>query len=228
MGIIARLRSSLTYPIAATLVLVTVVPMVAVGLLLTNSSRIHLETMENLNLGRLAVGLGSETALFYDGHRTQLASAALALAAADNIDADGFGTLLEGMASEPGRAFVYLQINPNRGTGAFAMAPSLGEKTIERIDESIRQAHERTVRGEIVENVLLDMPRNQPPMAVMAFPLRSRTGEIWGSLAGILDLAPLEAEYGRPHVRRFSGEPDRRARKGGRLVEPDPSPQRPF
>ena len=100
MGIFARLRSSLTYPIAATLVLVTVVPMVAVGLLLTKASRIHLTTVENRYLGRQAVSLASETALFYEGHRTQLASAALALAAAEKIDVDGFATLLEGMAAD--------------------------------------------------------------------------------------------------------------------------------
>jgi len=198
MSIFARLRSSLTYPIAATLVLVTVVPMVTVGLLLTRSSRIHLETMENLYLGRQAVSLGGETALFYDGHRTQLASAALALSAAEKIDADGFGTLLEGMAEEPGRAFVYLQIIPNRGTGAFAMAPSLGQDTIEQIDEAIREAHEQTARGQVVERVLLDLPGGQPPKAVMAFPLRSISGEIWGSLSGVLDLAPLEAQFAAP------------------------------
>lgn len=203
MGIIALLRSSLTYPIAATLVLVTVVPMVAVGVLLTSSSRINLETNENLFLGRQAVSLGGETALFYDGHRTQLASAALAMAAAEKIDADGFGTLLEGMAAEPGRAFVYLQIIPNLGTGAFAMAPSLGQETIERLDAAIQEAHERTARGEIVERVLLDMPNNQPPKAVMAFPLQSSTGEIWGSLLGVLDLAPLEAQLAAPTYAGF-------------------------
>ncbi len=203
MGIIARLRSSLTYPIAATLVLVTVVPMVTVGVLLTRSSRINLETKENLFLGRQAVSLGGETALFYDGHRTQLASAALALAAAERIDADGFGTLLEGMAAEPGRAFVYLQIIPSRGTGAFAMAPSLGEETIERLDAAIQEAHERTARGEIVERVLLDLPKNQPPKAVMAFPLRTSAGEIWGSLSGVLDLAPLEAQLAAPTYSGF-------------------------
>ncbi len=198
MGIIARLRSSLTYPIAATLVLVTVVPMVAVGLLLTNASRLNLRTVENRYLGRQAVSLASETALFYDGHRTQLASAALALAAAERINADGFATLLEGMAAEPGRAFVYLQIIPNRGTGAFAMAPSLGQETIARLDAAIQEAHERTARGEIVERVLLDLPMNQPPKAVMAFPLRTSTGDIWGSLSGVLDLAPLEAQLAAP------------------------------
>jgi putative nucleotidyltransferase with HDIG domain len=198
MGIFARLRSSLTYPIAATLVLVTVVPMVAVGLLLTKASRIHLTTVENRYLGRQAVSLASETALFYEGHRTQLASAALALAAAEKIDVDGFATLLEGMAAEPGRAFVYLQIIPERGTGAFAMAPSLGDETIERLDAAIREAHERTALGEVVERVLLDMPGNQPPKAVMAFPLRSSSGRIWGSLSGVLDLAQLEDQLSAP------------------------------
>jgi HD-GYP domain-containing protein (c-di-GMP phosphodiesterase class II) len=198
MGILARLRSSLTYPIAATLVLVTVVPMVTVGLLLTKASRIHLTTVENRYLGRQAVSLAGETALFYDGHRTQLASAALALAAAERIDVDGFTTLLEGMAAEPGRAFIYLQIIPERGTGAFAMAPSLGDETIKRLDAAIREAHERTALGEVVERVLLDMPGDQPPKAVMAFPLRSSSGRIWGSLSGVLDLAPLEAHLSAP------------------------------
>jgi HD-GYP domain-containing protein (c-di-GMP phosphodiesterase class II) len=172
--------------------------MVAVGVLLTKTSRIHLTTVENRYLGRQAVSLASETALFYDGHRTQLASAALALAAAERIDADGFGKLLEGMASEPGRAFVYLQIIPNRGTGAFAMAPSLGTETIAQLDAAIQKAHDETARGEVVERILLDMPSDRPPKAVMAFPLRSSTGEIWGSLSGVLDLTPLEAQLAAP------------------------------
>jgi HD-GYP domain-containing protein (c-di-GMP phosphodiesterase class II) len=172
--------------------------MVAVGLLLTKASRLHLTTVENRYLGRQAVSLASETALFYDGHRTQLASAALALTAAEKIDADGFGTLLQGMASEPGRAFVYLQIIPNRGTGAFAMAPSLDGASTEKLDAAIREAHELTARGEIVERVLMDMPGNRPPMAVMAFPLRASNGEIWGSLSGVLDLKPLEAQLAAP------------------------------
>lgn len=195
MGIVARLRSTLTYPIAATLVLVTVVPMVAVGVLLTTSSRLHLKTMENLFLGRQAVSLAGETALFYDGHRTQLASAALALAAAEKIDADGFGALLEGMAAEPGRAFVFLQIIPNSGTGAFARSPALGEQTIQRLDAAVDEAHNRTSGGDVVERVLLDLPANVSPKAVMAFPLRSKDGEIWGSLTGVLDLSPLQDRF---------------------------------
>jgi HD-GYP domain-containing protein (c-di-GMP phosphodiesterase class II) len=198
MGFIARLRSSLTYPIAATLVLVTVVPMVAVGLLLTHYSRLHLTTVENKYLGRQAVSLAGETGLFYDGHRTQLASAAMSLAAADEIDADGFAVLLEGMAAESGRAFVYLQIQPLDDSGVFAQAPTLGNATVEILQNALQEAHQRAILGETVERMLLDMPQGVPPKAVISFPLSSPDEEIWGSLSGVLDLAPLENQLSAP------------------------------
>ena len=111
---------------------------------------------------------------------------------------DAFATLLQGMAAEPGRAFVYLQIIPTSGTGAYAMAPSLESETIDELDAAIREAHLRTAEGEVVERVLLDLPSSEAPKAVMAFPLRSSSGEIWGSLSGVLDLAPLEAQLSAP------------------------------
>ncbi len=196
MGFLERLRSSLTYPIAATLVLVTVVPMVAVGLALISSSRTHLTTVENRFLGRQAVSLAGELSLFVDTHRTQLQSAARALAAAELIDADGFGELLQGMANEPGRAFVSLQIVPTEGIGAFAALPNLNPATVRLIDAAVQEAHLRTVRGEAVQEVLLELPPGEAPKAIFAFPLRSRDGEIWGSLSGALDLGPLQDRLG--------------------------------
>ncbi|MCU0234296.1 MAG: HD domain-containing protein [Thermoanaerobaculales bacterium] len=196
MGFLERLRSSLTYPIAATLVLVTVVPMVAVGLALISSSRTHLTTVENRFLGRQAVSLAGELSLFVDTHRTQLQSAARALAAAELIDADGFGELLQGMANEPGRAFVSLQIVPTEGIGAFAALPNLNPATVRLIDAAVQEAHLRTVRGEAVQEVLLELPTGEAPKAIFAFPLRSRDGEIWGSLSGALDLGPLQDRLG--------------------------------
>ena len=68
MGFLARFRSSLTYPIAATLVLVTVVPMVLVGMLLSSYNRETLETAEKQYLTRQAVSLSYETSLFVSGH----------------------------------------------------------------------------------------------------------------------------------------------------------------
>jgi HD-GYP domain-containing protein (c-di-GMP phosphodiesterase class II) len=117
MGFLARIRSSLTYPIAATLVLVTVVPMVLVGMLLSSYNRETLETAEKQYLTRQAVSLANETSLVISGHQTLLASTARALAATDRINVDSFESLLQGIGSEPGRAFVYLQIIPRNNTG---------------------------------------------------------------------------------------------------------------
>ena len=60
MGFVARLRSSLTYPIAATLVLVTVVPVALSGWLFASYNREHLTTVEKQYLTRQAVSLASE------------------------------------------------------------------------------------------------------------------------------------------------------------------------
>ena len=85
MSLISRLRSTLTYPIAAILVLVTVVPVALVGLLLARSNREHLTTEQKRSLTRQAVSLASEVSLFYDAHKTQLESSARALEAGGTL-----------------------------------------------------------------------------------------------------------------------------------------------
>ena len=192
MGFATRFRSSLTYPIAATLVLVTVVPMVLVGLALTSSSRTHLETVEKRYLGRQAVSLAGEISLFLDRHRTQLASTARALAAADSIDVSSFEELLQGIGNQPGRSFVYLQIMPRSDVGAFVKSPQLTGSVFNAVDDAVIAAHETALTGERVEDVLLDLPGNDPPKAVFSFPLRSRSNEVEGTLTGVVDLGPLQ------------------------------------
>ena len=192
MGFVARLRSSLTYPIAATLVLVTVVPMVLVGLLLSSYNRTHLETVEKQYLGRQAVSLAGEISSFMENHRTMLASTARALEAADRIDVDSFESLLQGIAREPRRAFVFLQIFPRTGTGAFVRSQRLTREMRDLLDDKMRQAHQRALDGEQVEEIIYEVPQGKAPMVLMSFPLRSRGSEVWGSLNGILDLEPLQ------------------------------------
>ena len=63
MGLLARFRSSLSYPIAATLVLVTVVPVVVVGLHFVSRNREHLTTTEKQYLTRQAVSLAIDFSL---------------------------------------------------------------------------------------------------------------------------------------------------------------------
>jgi putative nucleotidyltransferase with HDIG domain len=192
MGFSARLRSSLTYPITATLVLVTVVPMVLVSLALISSNRTHLETVEKRYLGRQAVSLASEVSLFIDGHRTQLESTARAVAAADRMEVASYEELLQGIGNQPGRAFVYLQIKPRTDVGAFVLSPQLSGAVIQVIDQTVNRAHEKALEGVQVEDLILDLPENATPKAVFVFPLRSQDGEVWGTLAGALDLRPLQ------------------------------------
>ena len=196
MGFASRFRSSLTYPIAATLVLVTVVPMVSVGLLLISYNRTHLETVEKRYLGRQAVSLAGETSLFMDGHRTQLESTARALAAAKSVDVDAFEELLQGLGNQPGSSFVYLQIMTREGAGAYVKSPRLGSATFSVINEAAQEAHDTALEGIRVEDLILDLPGSDAPKAVFAFPLTSPTSRVWGTLTGALDLEPLQNKLG--------------------------------
>jgi len=196
MGFVARLRSSLTYPIAATLVLVTVVPMVLVGLLLSSYNRDQLEIAEKQYLARQAVSLANETALFMSGHQTLLASTARALAAAQRIDVDSFESLLQGIGSEPGRAFIYLQIIPRTGTGAFVRSRQLKQETGDILTDAMNVAHEKVLDGYQLEEIIFDLPEGEPPKALFSFPLRSRGSGVWGSLHGVLDLGSLQNKLG--------------------------------
>ena len=196
MGFASRFRSSLTYPIAATLVLVTVVPMVSVGLLLISYNRTHLETVEKRYLGRQAVSLAGETSLFMDGHRTQLESTARALAATKIVDVGALEELLQGLGNQPGSSFVYLQIMTREGAGAFVRSPRLGSATFNVLEEAARVAHETALDGIRVDEVILDLPGDDAPKAIFSFPLDSPTSQVWATLTGILDLEPLQNKLG--------------------------------
>jgi HD-GYP domain-containing protein (c-di-GMP phosphodiesterase class II) len=196
MGFASRFRSSLTYPIAATLVLVTVVPMVSVGLLLISYNRTHLETVEKRYLGRQAVSLAGETSLFMNGHRTQLESTARALAAAKSVDVGAFEELLQGFGNQPGNSFVYLQIMTRKGAGAFVRSPKLSSATFAVVDQAAREAHETALEGIRVEDLILDLPGGDAPKAIFAFPIKSPTSQVWATLTGALDLKPLQNKIG--------------------------------
>ena len=193
MGFTAHIRSSLTYPIAATLVLVTVVPVALVGLLLSNYNRDQLKIVEQRHLGRQAVSLAGEISLFLESHSTQLSSTARAIAANETIDVTSMERLLQETAQEPGRSFVYLQILDRNGEGNYVRSPVFDTAAIQRLDNAVRTAHESALGGARVEKLLLDTQPTRPAKALLAFPVRTNRGEIWGSLTGVLDLAPWQA-----------------------------------
>ncbi len=198
MDIAARFRSSLTYPIAATLVLVTVVPMVLVGFLLTHYNRSHLETVEQRYLVRQAVSLAGEIALFMVGHRTQLVSTARTLEVAPEVDLSTSEELLQGIGNQPGSSFVYLELVPRTDVGAYVMSPQLKQATRDVLDPEIRAAHESALRGDRTEKLIIDLPDSDSAKAVLSYPLRSAGGDVWGTLTGVLDLEPLRDRVSSP------------------------------
>jgi HD-GYP domain-containing protein (c-di-GMP phosphodiesterase class II) len=191
MSLITHLRSTLTYPIAATLVLVTVVPVALVGFLLSRYNREHITTEEKRLLTRQATSLASEISLFFGGHRTQLESTARALEAGGEIGAQAFEALLQDMAAEPDRAFIYLQILNSDGEGTYVRSQALDSSITEPLEEAIASAHESALSGDRMEELFADLPRPQVAKVVLALPLRSRGGLTWGSLIGVLDFQPL-------------------------------------
>ena len=196
MGFQERFRSSLTYPIAATLVLVTVVPVALVGFLLASHNREHLTTLEKQYLTRQAVSLASEVYLYFAGHRTQLESTVRALQAGDELRLPASESLLQGMAAEPGRSFVYLQILYRSGDGAYVQSPQLSPAALEALPPFVQDAHRRALEGEEVAdlNIVLGpgTAPNSATVTIFSSPLLSRQGVIWGTLTGVLDLGPLQ------------------------------------
>jgi hypothetical protein len=141
MGLLSHLRSTLTYPIAATLVLVTIVPVALVGYLLSGYNREHITTEEKRALTRQASRLASEVSLFLSAHRTQLQSTARALEAGGQPDASAFESLLRDMAAIPGRSFLYLQILNDTGEGAYVRSQVLEPDTAEILRSLVEDAH---------------------------------------------------------------------------------------
>ena len=195
MGLLARLRSSLTYPIAATLVLVTVVPVTLVGWLLASYNREHLTFVEKRFLSLEARGLAGEVSEFLESHRIQLQSTVRGLEAGGAIEVSGFEQLLQDIAGEQDRAFVYLQILDERGQGTFVRSPALSDEAGPILTEAVAEAHATAIAGEPVERILTDLPSGEVTKAIYAFPLRSADGDVWGSLTGVLDLEALALRF---------------------------------
>jgi len=195
MRLLKHLRSSLTYPIAATLVLVTVVPVALVGLLLASYNRDHLTTVEKRFLTVEARSLAGEISEFFSGHRIQLKSTVRGLEAGGEIDVTAIEVLLQDVASEPGREFIYLQILDSRGEGTYVISPALAETTAQILTEAVNGAHEQAIAGHEVEDLLVDLPLGEAVKTIFAFPLRSPDGSAWGSLIGVLDLQVLERRF---------------------------------
>lgn len=191
MGPLTRFRSSLTYPIAATLVLVTVVPVTLVGLLLSSSNRENVTAREEQYLTREADGLSKEISLFFQEHQTALESTVLALRLEGSIDVSGADSMLEGIASQ--HRFLLLQISDNAGEGTYVGSQNLTAAVSEDLAPLVREAHESAISGTEWEQSFVEVPTTRQHVSVFGYPLRTRNDRVWGSLIGIIDFTSLNA-----------------------------------
>jgi len=195
MGLFTRFQSSLTYPIAATLVLVTVVPVALSGWLFASYNREHLTTVEKLYLNRQAVNVANELDHFYTGRSTYLESTARALAVSADNEVASFEAFLEEMATEAGPSFAYLQILNRDGEGSYVYDPQLAPAEVTLLSEIVKESQNQALTGDPSPQYRLEIAAERSPWAVLVFPLQSPDGVAWGSLAGVLDFTDFERDF---------------------------------
>ncbi len=192
MAFLTRFKSSLTYPIAATLFLVTVVPVAIVGYSLAAYNRDHLTTLEKQSLTRQAVNLASEASLYMAGHRTQLNGIARALRAARSMRPEVQTVLLRETAEDSNRAFLYIQVTDSNGEGAFVRDPGLSDEVASQLAETLGDAHREALKGHTVLTPRVDLPHDHPTVIVFGLPLTSMEDQIQGTLSAVLDIEPIQ------------------------------------
>lgn len=192
MGLLRRFRSSLSYPIAATLVLVTVVPVVAVGLLLAARNKEHLTTVEKQYLTRQAVGLASEVSLFFTVHSTRLQSTARALNVGGRVAPAAYESLLRDLAQRD-PDILRLEIVDRDGQGSYVGTRELPAAAEEGLAAWLAEERVRAFEGKERTRLKVRLPGMTGDLATFAFPLKLGSRPAWGVLSGAVNLAGLQA-----------------------------------
>ncbi len=192
MKLLQRFNSSLTYPITATLLLVTVVPVALVGYDLARYNREVLTTKERKTLTRQAVNLANEASMYLAGTASRIESIVRALKVIPVAEREVQAELLSEAAEESQRTFLYLQIADAAGEGAFVRDPAITDELASQLAPALGEAHRRALEGENSSVVRTDLPARIGSVAIIGAPLVDRQGTVWGSLTSIFNLRPLE------------------------------------
>ncbi len=192
MNLLARFNSSLTYSIAATLALVTVVPVALVGFDLARYNREVLTTKERKTLTQQAVNLASEATMYLSAAKSRLDGIARTLKVIPIAGAEVHAELLSETAAGFQRAFLYMQIADLKGDGAFVRDPQLSDEAASVLSTTLAAAHRGALDGKATTTLRTDLPRNYSSVSVIGMPLENLEGEVWGSLTAVLNLGPIE------------------------------------
>ena len=213
--LLSKFQSSLTYPIAAILVLVTVVPVALVGYSLADYNREHLMTLEKQSLTRQAVNLANEASVYLAAQRNRLDGIVWALRATASTKPEVQAELLRQTAERSNRAFLYLQIADSEGAGAFVRDPGLSDDLASRLATPLGAVHREALEGNQTSLLMIDLPKSYPAVEVLGLPFLSANGTVQGSLTAVLDLTPvqrrlMESATGGQYVTFFD--------QGGRVI----------
>ncbi len=192
MKLLARFNSSLTYPIAATLLLVTAVPVALVGFDLARYNREVLTTKERKTLTRQAVSLANEATMYLAANKSRLDGITRTLKIIPVAEAEVQAELLSETAADSQRAFLYLQIADIKGDGAFVRDPDLSDDAASALSNTLGEAHRNALDGKTTTNLRTDLPRGYGSVSIIGAPIKNLKGEIWGSLTAVLNLGPIE------------------------------------
>ncbi|RLE36630.1 MAG: hypothetical protein DRJ61_00415 [Acidobacteria bacterium] len=192
MKLSARFNSSLTYSIAATLLLVTVVPVALVGFDLARYNREVLTTKERKTLTRQAVSLANEATMYLAANKSRLDGITRALKIIPVAEAEVQAELLSETAADSQRAFIYLQIADIKGDGAFVRDPELSDDAASALSNTLGEAHRSALKGKATTNLRTDLPQGYGSVSIIGAPIKNLKGDIWGSLTAVLNLRPIE------------------------------------
>lgn len=192
MKLFSLFRSSLTYPIAATLVLVTVLPVGFVGYDLARYNREVFKTKERKTLTRQAVNLASEASMYMRSNRDRLEGIVRTLQVVRVARPETQAELLTETAAESNLAFLYLQVAPIKGDGAFVRAPAMSDRAAGALSQPLAEAHEAALEGRPSDRLQATVPDLRSSVFVIGLPLENADGTIWASLTAVLDLGPIE------------------------------------
>ncbi len=190
MGLFDRFRSSITYPIVTTLILVTVVPVMAVGLILASRNREYLTTLEKQYLTRQAVDLAAEVRMFFAAHRARLEGVTAALSSSAAVE----GSAVEAVLREIGEkdsALQLVRLVDGEGQQVLVRRETLESSVLPVLQQHLDEAAATVLReGRAVEETVGSGTAGRPGYWLVAHPVRGKEG-VTRVLEAVFGFEPL-------------------------------------
>ena len=183
---------SLIYPLTAVLVALAVLPVGLAGWGFVSTNREQVATLEKQVLTRQSAGLAREIELFYLRSADRIGTVALALGQAAPEPRHGSAPpqVLRDLMQANGD-IVLLRLLDVSGQGPFVQDQTLSESIEKAMSPLLDDAFAANLQGRAVRRDLVEVAGGKP-VALVSLPLLSASGEVQGSLQGVVSLSRIE------------------------------------